>query len=593
MRKQPHSIRIVNRSISILPGVATWLFFAVFYRHHMHYQEQMQLFLTTSGYLAETASRPGGFGTYLGAFFTQFFYDSFAGGFFLALLMIALQRLVLDAANHVSYKPGYIFLTCLPSVAYLLLLLDENVLLSGLVASLLSLAAVAFANRIKGNTVRMVYFLLMIPMLYGLAGMACLVFVLLVLLTEWLKEEKMPLKILSVVTVAALLLFVLCPLAAKVLVVQYPSQRFWLAGDYDRYVLRHSLWPLLLFLTTAILPVLFKWLPEKNRGKKRQNILACTGFLLLLLASGWGIYRLGGWKKEEIMGYDYYARTQKWNSILAMADKKAPDGPLTVAMLNLALHKKGYLPDDMFTYYQNGAEGLIPDFTKEYIACVMTGEIYYHLGLVNVAQHFTFEAMELIPDYRKSVRCLKRLAETNLINGRYAVAEKYLLLLQNTLFYRKWATEVIVYLGEEERINTHPEWGTLRKYTPREDFLFSDTEKDMMCGILYQYNKENRMAYEYLLGYALLTKDLEHFRNYYRMGEGGLHAGTLPVSYQEALAYIWNLSRYSADLKPKGLDDRVVRRLEAYRKAYTNHPNPAVVLEKDFGDTYWYYYHFR
>lgn len=40
-----------------------------------------------------------------------------------------------------------------------------------------------------------------------------------------------------------------------------------------------------------------------------------------------------------------------------------------------------------------------------------------------------FEAMEAIPDYKKSGRAYMRLAETNLINGQYAVAAKYLLAL--------------------------------------------------------------------------------------------------------------------------------------------------------------------
>ncbi|KAA6305365.1 hypothetical protein EZS27_042983, partial [termite gut metagenome] len=42
--------------------------------------------------------------------------------------------------------------------------------------------------------------------------------------------------------------------------------------------------------------------------------------------------------------------------------------------------------------------------------------------MINTAQSFAFEAMEVIPDYQKSVRCIKRLAETNLINSQYEVA---------------------------------------------------------------------------------------------------------------------------------------------------------------------------
>lgn len=61
-------------------------------------------------------------------------------------------------------------------------------------------------------------------------------------------------------------------------------------------------------------------------------------------------------------------------------------------------------------------------FVNDFTIPLVAGEPYYYLGLVNVAQQFVFEAMEAVPDYRKSVRCFKRLAETNLINGRYEVA---------------------------------------------------------------------------------------------------------------------------------------------------------------------------
>jgi hypothetical protein len=42
--------------------------------------------------------------------------------------------------------------------------------------------------------------------------------------------------------------------------------------------------------------------------------------------------------------------------------------------------------------------------------------------MINDAQRIAFEAMEAIPKFRQSGRCLKRLAETNLINGPFESA---------------------------------------------------------------------------------------------------------------------------------------------------------------------------
>ncbi|OAV67168.1 hypothetical protein Barb6_02406 [Bacteroidales bacterium Barb6] len=566
-------------SLSLTLGLAAWAFFGIFYRHHLHYQEQLQLFLTTSDYLVEqVTARPGGLAAYIGGFFTQFFYDSLAGAFGLALLLVALQRLTADAANHISPKPLYRELTCIPSIAYAALLCNEDFLAAGLAALVLAMSAVYACNRIKGDGLRQAYMLLMVPVLYGLAGTACAVFLIAALSAEWLTAGKRNKQRLAVVTLTALLLFVLSPLAAKLIVVQYPMRQFWLAGDYYRFVREFPVWLLGIFLLTALLPLLYKILPEKQGGKWVCLFIKAGKLLLLALLSVAGVSLMADWAKEEVMAYDYYARSGKWNNIIAMADRKAPTSPLTVATLNLALAQTGYLPDYMFTYFQNGTEGLLPTFSKDYIVSVMAGEIYYRLGLVNTAQRFAFEAMEAIPDYNKSVRCLKRLAETNLINGQYKVAAKYLAVLQHTLFYKKQAVET--------------EWGQLRQFRPQEDFLFSDREKDMMLGILFQHNPANRAAYEYLLAYTLLSNDLPHFLEYYQMGErAGMIPEAVPRAYQEALALVWSQTQYNPALKPPRLSDDTVRRLEAYRKASAPQPNPAPALKSRFGDTYWYYYY--
>lgn len=292
------------------------------------------------------------------------------------------------------------------------------------------------------------------------------------------------------------------------------------------------------------------------------------------------------------MAYDYYARMQQWDDIIQLAGQHAPADPLTVMTLNLALSQTGYLPDRMFAYFQNGPEGLLPAFEKAYLSTAMTGEVYYRLGMINTAQRFAFEAMEMIPDYQKSARSVKRLAETNLINGSYDVAAKYLHLLQHTHSYRAWATDALTCLGDEARTQSHPEWGMLRSYRLNEDFFFSEDEKDMMLGVLFQSNTANHMAYEYLMAYVLLSKDLSHFWDYFLLGQQSLTYRAVPKSYQEALAYVWSMTNPNAQ-PPAQVSREVLQRMDRYRHVYTNLQNPEPALRKDFSDTFWYYMHFR
>jgi hypothetical protein len=492
-----------------------WLFFAVYYRHHLHYQEEMQLFLTTGAYFLETIASPGGLSSYFSRLITQFFVDSFAGGLCIALLLIALQRLVWSvSAAQVplgSKKTSYYLLSFIPSTVYACALMDENFLLTALVALIFVLLAVFPYQRMKPFKARLVYLLLMIPLLYWIAG-----------------------------------------------------------GAYRNFYRYPNIFPvilLIIFLLALIIPILCRYLPEKN-DRKSRIISGGIQLTIILLLVGWGVKTQANWEKEEIMAYDYFSRSQKWNSIIRLADKKAPTTPLSVASLNLALAKQSQMSNYMFDYFQNGPEGLLPAFQKEFIMDMMAGEIYYHLGLVNTAQRFAFEGMEAIPDYQKSVRCLKRLAETNLINGQYEVANKYLFLLKQTFFYKKWAEETTTYLYHEEKINAHPEWGKLRQFRPKNDFLFSEQEKDQVLGILYQNNPNNRMAYEYLLAYTLLIKDLQHFFDYYRLLENKKQDEAVPKSYQEALAFIQGQVHFKAGLSE-----------EAFYKQY--------------GKTYWYYLMFK
>ena len=147
------------------------------------------------------------------------------------------------------------------------------------------------------------------------------------------------------------------------------------------------------------------------------------------------------------MTYDYLVRNKRWNEVLKYSIRKPPQNYLSLAMLNLAVAKTGQLGDKMFNYDQHGIEGLFLPFNKVgYTAPLMGNEIFYHIGLINASQKYVFEAMEIIPHKDKSARTIMRLAETNLINGSYKISEKYLKILEKTLFYRRWAKDTGKYL---------------------------------------------------------------------------------------------------------------------------------------------------
>ena len=80
---------------TLLFGVAVLLFFGLTYPHHLHYQEQYQLFLFDCTYVWEIVKLPGGIADLLGRFCTQFFLYAWVGALIIALLLMAVQLLTL------------------------------------------------------------------------------------------------------------------------------------------------------------------------------------------------------------------------------------------------------------------------------------------------------------------------------------------------------------------------------------------------------------------------------------------------------------------------------------------------------------------
>jgi hypothetical protein len=552
------------------------------------YQEQFQMFLFTSDYMMETTHRPGGLAEYVARFLTQFYYLPWLGALIIALLLTLVQRQLLSLLGSAGRGDAVrSLLSFVPSLGYGVLLCDENYMLTGVVALAGVLAAFRFGRSIGSARLRRAYELLLIPALYGLTGGTALVFGLLCLVAEGGgARRRLPF------AAACCLLLALAPWVAQYAFEQYPPAKLWTGANYYRFPTIFPFPLLLLWLSAPGLVLLSGWLPSGGGVGWKRLAPALVLLATLVALTGYGMSQTADWRKEEVMHYDYCVRTGQWERLIRLADAKAPGSPLSVAFLNLALCKQGQMPDRMFHYYQNGPEGLLPSFVRDFSLPMMAGELYFHLGFINTAQRFTFEAMEAIPDFQRSARGLKRLAETNLLNGEYEVARKYVRLLQQTLFYRRWAEETLACLADETRIEARPDWAWLRRYRTKTDFFFSETEKDMMLGILLEQDLSNRIAYEYLMAYCLLTKDLKHFFQYYPLGES-LSYPSAPKSYAEALVYIWGLSHETMEGLPYPVGEEVKRRVEAYRRLYVSQAHPEQALGRGFADTYWYYLHFR
>jgi len=227
------------------------------------------------------------------------------------------------------------------------------------------------------------------------------------------------------------------------------------------------------------------------------------------------VHNIYNTKTSELLDYDLLVRGNRWEQVIRKAEKQQPDLPQSVCATNLALGMTNQMGRRAGDFFQNGSEGLFPAFSKDPFSTLTTAEVYFQLGLINTAQRYYFEAMEASPNYKKSCRCIRRLAETNLINGQYGVTRKYLHILQKTIFYKKWAQRTLSMIDDGEvAIMNHSLYGRFRRMKLREDFLYSDQEMDKICGRLLMQNHENVLAMQYMLLYPLLENNYVKFVQY-------------------------------------------------------------------------------
>ena len=579
--------------LSLLFGVVAMVFWAVPYVSGLCFQEQLQMFLFDSHYFVERIILPGGLADYVSEFLVQFYYMPVLGAAIIALLLMGIQGMVWLLMRQYGTKldfPGYL-LSFVPSIALWCFMGDSNMLLSFVVALLGALTMAWIHNRFHNRLVKVVFELVSTALVYWLLGPIAFVYAAL-LMADVLLIGKRKGHLFSAMGYAmGILVLTMAWILLTTQGLQYPLVRIFVGLNYYRYP---GVIPEMQFVVMAlsvIVPLMGMIHVQKPALVKLQQSKVVMGgaYLLLVILSVFGIKASFEETTYELIDYDFLVRTEQWNKIIDKAEKKQPTTPLGVSCLNLALSQKGTLADRLFEFYQNGGEGLFPTFTRDMTSPVSTSEIFFRLGMVNDAERYMFEAQEAIPNYRKSARMTRRIAECELINGNYKVAAKLLRRLQKTLFYSRWATETMSLLGNEKAIRQHPIYGKLRKYRQKnQDFLFSDREMDQMLGLLFLNDKSNKMAYEYLICYELLQRDLAKFMQYYPLGRfvGYDH---IPRSFQEILIGNWMKTHNDPRTIPYSVDAQTVNNTLSFIQLYMQNPKDPQLNAQPYVSNAWYY----
>lgn len=467
---------------SAVLGIVVFLFWWLFYPYALSFQEQNQLFLFTWDYFSERISLSGGLADYFAEFITQFSHIPYLGEALLAVVFVIFQKAI---ALSIDRDEWYV-LSFVAPVMMLVYMSDIYVMLSYLVALIAAVLLCALYRRHPG----IIWAGIATVLGYWLIGPAIFVFTLFAVIRERNSKSLILIALSVIVVVASRLTYLQ----------QYPWKTVIFGINYYRLPITVPAMQLIIAGVAALIPAFADVLPKPRR-------IVDISLGLLILAGG----TVGCWMNYEkdvveLIAYDQMVRHEDWDGILERAEKYQPDSELGAVSVNLALFMSGR-GNELPKFKQFGTRGLILPNIRDFISNASSSEVFWRLGMINESLRYAFDTQESLVNNRKSGRWMSRMAECQILNGRYDVAEKYLDILSHSLFYRKWAEDARQYLRNDAAIDANSIYAYLRSVRYQEDFLYFYPEMDKMLAILYHQNKNNVLAAWYYQAWTALKKN--------------------------------------------------------------------------------------
>lgn len=534
---------------------------------YLLYQEQNQLFLFTSDYFRNDFRLPGGFADWLSEFIVQFDYIPLYGALLTSALLTLTQVFIGLSCRRSPQGVMAYAIAAIGPLLFMGAMGNENTLLSFGAAMTLT-ALFIFLGMLPGKMKFPLELLMMSgggALFYWLAG--GLAFAGIIALgigrRQW---AAMGVAIaIGVVTVWGL---------HSVWLEQYPFERLLFGINYYRIP---EIYPGVYFaIALAMAAPLSLSLLKKSPSKKWLPLAACV-----LICGGGCLYAAGccNHAKTEQLEYESLTRQGRWDDIILKGRQNPPASPMGLQALNLALGMKGQLVESMFRYPQMGIKGLIEESKLDNTSRLVTAEALYRLGLTNIAFATTFDLQEAIMNDRKSGRHLKRMAECMIINGNYAVAEKYRKILEQSLFYKNWAMQAKALIGNDRAVESHPVYGPMRRNAFCQEAFYSYPELTKILALQAMQGKgNNSLAWQYFCASALLEGDLTTLAGVCNSTAKNYCPGRLPRHLEEALAMYWTFSHNSFDGIPFPISGEVMQQTAALAQAaMQSRSNPAAL----------------
>lgn len=597
--------------IIALTILSVWLITAQYFKPFLHYYFHQTGFLTSYEFFKSYFVNPGGISDYFAEFISQYFRYNALGSFLIVAIASIQGFIARDLIERLIGKTKLNY-----SVFAVILIIGVFVFcdfhypyyvsIRLLFAFLLTWIFWFLNDRFSKISIYILP-LLGILLFYLASGAALFVFT---LSTAFILIKTQKLKTRIIFIPLFILFAAALPYAAYKLIFQSglpnlyrismvkPPEMLSYTTFYQLFIY-YSLLPLIL------LPALFyNKVPEKDQKQKNvkgknQHKTAFYKQLPFVLAVqvifcgalGYLIYITSFEPlKKKLLYIEYYAETEQWEEILKIAETIDNYDFRVNYQINRAYEHLGKLPDQLFNYPQLlGSAGLFFDTSSLNGSFTMPiSDLYFDLGLMSESLHWAFEGQTLLPN---SPRILKRIVMANLVNRKYDLAQKFLKVLDQNMLYHDWVDKYEKYISDTTLAANDPVIAEKRRFNPHKSVVNLNPADNLK--LLLETNKNNRMAYDYLLTLYILDSHLNEFIEYLQ-DYPYYKIKTLPESWAEALAiYILKTKAIPPFVNPETISKSCMQQFMTFNnimKQFQNNKDAAkVTLKKDFEGTYWYY----
>ena len=618
-------LKLLSPAFVVVALLATACCLLIYEREFLWKAQEMNLFLDTPLFLKQQMVTSGWLLTWLGCYFTEFFYVPWLGVTLLTLWWAVLM-LVLWRTFRIPLQWTAVLL--IPLAAIIIMNMDIGYWIYYLklrghffVAAIGTTIAVAsvwlFRVLPSKYYLRPIYIFVSTGVLYPLIGFYGLLAALLMGLME-LRVESGEWRVGRLVSmIVAVLSIVFWPLFCyNYVFCQTGIQNIWWTG-LPMFIVDEELdvffIPYYILAASLVFLALMdgRWKMEDVRRKmadvkgKKEDVKGKKSkfpvrwaliHVVLVAGVGYGIYHF--WYKDS--NFHKELRMQQcveqldWQGVLeqAVSDDEEPTRAI-VMMRNLALFRLNRQGDDMYHYLDGSRLCTKPVPVR--MMQVVGYSMYYNYGLPNYCHRW---CLEQGVEFGFRAEYLKYLMRCALVNGEHKEAQKYASLLKHTRYHKAWAQKYERFIGHNTLLKDNKEFQPIFHLMTGGDYLGADqmmAEKFIMDRFVKTHS-DDKLYQEQSLIAAMWQKDIQLFWPRFFEYANSHQGERMPIHYQEA-AYLYGSLEHEVDISRMPFDEQVKNTYKAFMDLANNAPSAdeevmRSIFYERFGNTFFYNYFF-